>query len=107
MQVAVEDDGVRRIVEHLGPAHDEAGPAALPRTGRQKIAAEQGQGLLDLESLEPSPGRTGLAGATVETKRSALLWGVLHPPGTGRGLLMCSGVYVSVIKPSVQPTVRA
>ena len=63
-----------------------------PRTGRQKIAAEQGQGLLDLESLEPSPGRTGLAGATVETKRSALLWGVLHPPGTGRGLLMCSGV---------------
>ena len=92
MQVAVEDDGVRRIVEHLGPAHDAAGPAALPRTGRQKIAAEQGQGLLDLESLEPSPGRTGLAGATVETKRSALLWGVLHPPGTGRGLLMCSGV---------------
>ena len=51
-----------------------------------------GQGLLDLESLEPSPGRTALAGATVETKRSALLWGVLHPPGTGRGLLMCSGV---------------
>ena len=64
MQVAVKDDGVRRIVEHLGPAHDEAGQAALPRTGRQKIAAEQGQGLLDLESLEPSPGRTGLAGAT-------------------------------------------
>ena len=84
MQVAVEDDGVRRIVEHLGPAHDEAGPAALPRTGRQKIAAEQGQGLLDLESLEPSPGRTALAGATVETKRSALLWGVLHPPAGGR-----------------------
>jgi len=92
VQVAVEDDDVRRIVEHLGPARDEAGPAALPRTGRQKIAAEQGQGLLDLESLEPSPGRTALAGATVETKRSALLWGVLHPPGTGRGLLMCSGV---------------
>ena len=78
MQVAVEDDGVRRIVEHLGPAHDEAGPAALPRTGRQKIAAEQGQGLLDLESLEPAAGRTSLASTTVETKRSGLLWDVLH-----------------------------
>ena len=89
VQVAVEDDGVRRIVEHLGPAHDEAGPAALPRTGRQKIAAEQGQGLLDLESLEPSPGRTGLAGATVETKRSALLCGV-------RGVSRTGGVFLPV-----------
>ena len=78
MQVAVEDDGVRRIVEHLGPAHDEAGPAALPRTGRQKIAAEQGQGLLDLESLEPTPGHTNLARTKVESKHSRLLWEVLH-----------------------------
>ena len=78
MQVAVEDDGVRRIVEHLGPARDEAGPAALPRTGRQKIAAEQGQGLLDLESLEPAPGHTNLARTTVESKHSRLLWEVLH-----------------------------
>ena len=92
VQIAVKEDGVRRIVEHLGSAHDETEVAALLEVGRQRIAAWQGQGLLDLESLEPSPGRTGLAGATVETKRSALLWGVLHPPGTGRGLLMCSGV---------------
>ncbi|EJN85035.1 hypothetical protein [Actinomyces naeslundii] len=52
--------------------------------GRQKIAGRQGQGLLDLESLEPKPGCTGLVGTTVETKRSVLLWEVLHPPGAGR-----------------------
>lgn len=92
VQIVSKSGGVRRIVEHLGSAHDETELEALLEAGRQKIAAWQGQGLLDLESLEPSPGRTGLAGATVETKRSALLWGVLHPPGTGRGLLMCSGV---------------
>ena len=41
--------------------------------GRQKFAAWQGQGTLDLESLEPA-GPTGLVGATVASKRSALLW---------------------------------
>lgn len=92
VQIVSKSGGARRIVEHLGSAHDETELEALLEAGRQKITAGQGQGLLDLESLEPSPGRTGLAGATVETKRSALLWGVLHPPGTGRGLLMCSGV---------------
>jgi len=47
--------GVRRIVEHLGSAHTETGLEA----GRQKIAAWQGQRMLDLESLDPAPGRTG------------------------------------------------
>ena len=73
-----KEDGVRRIVEHLGSAHNKTELAALLEVGRQKIAAEQGQGLLDLESLEPAAGRTGLASTTVETKRSGLLWDVLH-----------------------------
>ena len=86
VQIVSKSGGVRRIVEHLGSAHDETELAALLEAGRQKIAAWQGQGLLDLESLDPAPGRTGLAGATVETKRSGLLWEVLHGVYTRLGL---------------------
>ena len=86
VQIVSKSGGVRRIVEHLGSAHDETELAALLEAGRQKIAAWQGQGLLDLESLDPAPGRTGLAGATVETKRSGLLWDVLHRAYTRLGL---------------------
>ena len=78
VQIAVKEDSVRRIVEHLGSAHNKIELAALLEVGRQKIAAWQGQGLLDLESLEPAPGRTGLATTTVESKHSRLLWEVLH-----------------------------
>ena len=65
-------------MEHLGSAHDKTELEVLLEAGRQKIAAWQGQGLLDLESLEPAPGRTGLATTTVESKHSRLLWEVLH-----------------------------
>ena len=78
VQIVSKSGGVRRIVEHLGSAHDETELEALLEAGRQKIAAWQGQGLLDLESLEPAPGRTGLATTTVESKHSRLLWEVLH-----------------------------
>ena len=78
VQIVSKSGGVRRIVEHLGSAHDETELEALLEAGRQKIAAWQGQGLLDLESLEPAPGRTGLATTTVESKHSRLLWEALH-----------------------------
>ena len=91
VQIAVKEDGVRRIVEHLGSAHNKTELAALLEVGRQKIAAEQGQGLLDLESLEPAAGRTGLASTTVETKRSGLLWDVLHGVCTRLGLRKSTG----------------
>ena len=65
VQIVSKSGGVRRIVEHLGSAHDETELEALLEAGRQKIAAWQGQGLLDLESLEPAPGRTGLATTSV------------------------------------------
>ena len=91
MQIAVKEDGVRRIVEHLGSAHNETELAALLEVGRQKIAARQGQGLLDLESLDQAAGRTGLVGATVETKRSGLLWDVLHGVYTRLGLRNATG----------------
>ena len=46
MQVVAKDHGVRRIVEHLGSAHDEAELAALMSLGRQRLLA--GQQVLDL-----------------------------------------------------------
>ena len=78
VQIVSKSGGVRRIVEHLGSARDETELEALLEAGRQKIAAWQGQGLLDLESLEPAPGHTNLARTTVESKHSRLLWEVLH-----------------------------
>ena len=78
VQIVSKSGGVRRIVEHLGSAHDETELEVLLEAGRQKIAAWQGQGLLDLESLEPTPGHTNLARTTVESKHSRLLWEVLH-----------------------------
>ena len=82
---------MRRIVEHLGSAHNKTEVAALLEVGRQKMAAWQGQGLLDLESLEPAAGRTGLVGATVESKRSGLLWDVLHGGYARLGLRNATG----------------
>ena len=46
VQVVAKEHGVRRIVEHLGSAHDEAELAALMRLGRQRLLA--GQQVLDL-----------------------------------------------------------
>ena len=48
VQVVVKENGVRRIVEHLGSAHDEAELAALMHLGRQRVLA--GQQVLDLGS---------------------------------------------------------
>ena len=45
MQVVIKDNGVRRIVEHLGSAHDEAKLATLMRLGHQLLAGQQ---VLDL-----------------------------------------------------------
>ena len=89
VQIVSKSGGVRRIVEHLGSAHDEAGREALLEAGRQKIAAGQGQGLLDLEfpkagtwTYRPGGhhgGDQALGSAVGGPARG------LHPPGAGRG----------------------
>ena len=48
VQVVVKENGVRRIVEHLGSAHDGAELAALMHLGHQRLLA--GQQVLDLGS---------------------------------------------------------
>ena len=58
MQVVAKEHGVRRIVEHLGSAHDEAELAALMRLGRQRLLA--GQQVLDLgEALDNDADEVG------------------------------------------------
>ena len=83
VQIVSKSSGVRRIVEHLGSAHT----AAELDAGRQKIAAWQGQVVLDLAFLGPVPGRTGLVGATVVLQALGFVVGgsapCLCPPGAG------------------------
>ena len=65
VQVVVKENGARRIVEHLGSAHDEAALAALMHLGRQRLLA--GQQVLDLGSAldggGQAPGHEPAAGA--------------------------------------------
>ncbi|WP_108965483.1 IS1634 family transposase [Actinomyces sp. Z16] len=74
VQIVAKEHGVRRVVEHLGSAHDEAELAALIQAGREKIRG--GQGVLDLAGLTPQAARQA-APAVVVGQRSALLWDVL------------------------------
>ncbi len=74
---------MRRIVEHLGSAHDEAELAALVQAGREKIRG--GQGVLDLAGLTPQAAGQA-APAVVESKRSVLLWDVLSGAYEALGL---------------------
>ena len=50
VQIVEKRSGVRRILEHLGSARDEAGVAALVRAGRERLNAGQ-QALRILEWL--------------------------------------------------------
>ena len=55
VQVVAKENGVRRIVEHLGSAHDEAELAALMRLGRERILAGR-------QVLDPGPALNGGTG---------------------------------------------
>ena len=64
VQVVIKDNGVRRIVEHLGSAHDEAKLATLMRLGHQLLAGHPGQDPLGPGVLRPVGRRgTGVRGA--------------------------------------------
>jgi transposase len=76
VQIVEKRSGVRRILEHLGSAHDEAGVAALVRAGRERLNAGQQAFELDLaptgtESAPPAHS------AVVAGSRCEVLWEVL------------------------------
>lgn len=73
VQVVEKKHGQRRILEHLGSAHDEAELAALLEIGRGRLAVNQ----LELD-FDPGLGGRRVAGAVVESKSSRLLVGVVR-----------------------------
>ncbi|NLH69685.1 MAG: hypothetical protein GX454_05840 [Brooklawnia sp.] len=79
VQIVEKRHGQRRIVEHLGSAHDEAELAALLQAGRDKLHANQPP--LDL----PVAGGVQAGMAVVEAMRSQLLIDVILVPGNGSG----------------------
>ena len=88
MQIAVKEGRRDKVIEHLGSAHPQAELAALMEIGRRRIAPDQLA--LDLPPVPPAPqpASSGPAnvGAVVASKRSALLWDVLHGAYTRLGL---------------------
>ena len=110
VQIAVKQGRRDKVIEHLGSAHTKAELAALMEAGRQKIAAWQCQGLLDLESLEPSPdvpawwvprGGQALGSAAGGPARG------LHPPGAGRGGRGDRAFEQMVLARLIEPSSRA
>ena len=73
VQIVEKRSGVRRIVEHLGSAHDDLELALLLQAARDKFAA--GQDELDL-GLAPAP-VGGAPAARVVSSSSRVLWQVL------------------------------
>ena len=89
VQIAVKEGRRDKVIEHLGSAHTQAELAALMEIGRRRIAPDQLA--LDLPPVPPAPqpastGPPANVGAVVASKRSALLWDVLHGAYTRLGL---------------------
>ena len=90
VQIAVKEGRRDKVIEHLGSAHTEAELAALMEIGRHRIAPDQ----LALDLTPTPPAVSGLltasapvgTDAVVDSKRSGLLWDVLHGVYTRLGL---------------------
>ena len=90
VQIAVKEGRRDKVIEHLGSAHTEAELAALMEIGRHRIAPDQ----LALDLTPTPPAVSGLltasapvgTDAVVASKRSGLLWDVLHRAYTCLGL---------------------
>ena len=73
VQIVDKRAGVRRIVEHLGSAHDGAELAVLMQVARERLNAGQDELDLGLDSSAPAAG----ARARVVASSSQVLWDVL------------------------------
>ena len=95
VQIAVKEGRRDKVIEHLGSAHMEAELAALMEIGRHRIAPDQ----LALDLTPTPPAVSGLptasdavgTDAVVASKRSGLLWDVLHGVYTRLGLRNATG----------------
>ena len=95
VQIAVKEGRRDKVIEHLGSSHMEAELAALMEIGRHRIAPDQ----LALDLTPTPPAVSGLptasapvgTDAVVASKRSGLLWDVLHGVYTRLGLRNATG----------------
>ncbi|MDI3329977.1 MAG: IS1634 family transposase [Micrococcus sp.] len=80
VQLVEKVRGKRRIVEHLGSAHDEVTLAALEQVGREKIQGDQLAFSLDVHTDAPKPRQALDAGGglVLHGTRPRLLWEVLE-----------------------------
>lgn len=72
VQIVEKRNGHRRILEHVGSAHDDAELAVLVSAAHQRLHGTQ-----DMLELDVEPRRRPPTGPVVEESRSALLWNVL------------------------------
>ena len=80
VQIVSKDRGVRRIVEHVGSAHDAEQLAVLLEVAKTKI--QGGQLAFDLDALTPTP---VTAPPAVVGSQSRVLWEVLEDAYAGLG----------------------
>lgn len=73
VQIVEKRNGRRRIVEHVGSAHDETELAVLLSAAQQRLHGTQDQTL----PFDPVPASPEPSGPVVEAKASVLLWNVL------------------------------
>jgi hypothetical protein len=98
VQIVEKRHGVRRIVAHVGSAHDAAQLAVLMTSARDRIHA--GQQALDLPMAAESGGS---GGAVVTGSASEVLWDVL---GDAYHEVVPALVEVEVAVPRLRPAVR-
>ena len=96
VQIVEKTAGVRRIVEHLGSAHDEAELAALMTAGREKLTAPD-QAMLDFGGptvMQPAVvtgSRSAVLVEAIQTAWSALGFDQLKPPGLAELVALTPG----------------
>ncbi len=73
VQIVEKRSGRRRIVEHVGSAHNETELAGLLSAARQRLHGLQDEAL----PIDPVPSSAALSGPVLDQKASKLLWDVL------------------------------
>lgn len=106
VQIVEKRGGVRRILAHLGSAHNEVELALLMQVARERLAA--GQLALDL-GVEQTAGKSGDPGAVVTGTACQVLWDVLSTAYHRLGFdSVCDDVFRDlVLARIVEPTSKA
>ncbi|WP_282006861.1 IS1634 family transposase [Propioniciclava sinopodophylli] len=102
VQIVEKRNGQRRILEHVGSAHNEAELAVLMSAAQQRLHGEQD--MLDLDPVRRTP-----AEPVVEHSRSGLLWDALSGAYQALGFdALADEVFASlVIARLIEPTSKA